>query len=77
MEVPRVLKPAEAGVGRLIPDASFTDLAGKPGTLADFKSNRLLVIAITNDTCPLCKKFTPTLAKLEKDSCRREWRSSS
>ena len=30
-EAPRVLKPSEAGVGRLVPDVAFTDTAGKPG----------------------------------------------
>ncbi len=66
-EEPRVLKPAEAGVGTLISDVSFTDLAGKAGKLSDFKSSKFLVIAITSDTCPLSKKYVPTLAKLEKE----------
>ncbi|CAN5508991.1 redoxin domain-containing protein [soil metagenome] len=66
-EAPKVLKPAEAGVGHYIADLSFTDITGKPGTLSDFKANKYTVLAITNTTCPLCKKFTPTLAKLETE----------
>ncbi|MBA4066484.1 MAG: hypothetical protein C0501_22790 [Isosphaera sp.] len=64
---PKVLKPAEAGVGRLVPDVAFTDLAGKPGKLSDFKANKFTVVAFTNATCPLCKKYAPALARLEKE----------
>ncbi|MBA4191512.1 MAG: hypothetical protein C0467_26330 [Planctomycetaceae bacterium] len=64
---PRVLRAAEAGVGRLIPDVAFTDLAGKAGKLSDFKSAKFTVVAFTNTTCPLCKKYTPVLARLEKE----------
>jgi thiol-disulfide isomerase/thioredoxin len=64
---PKVLKPAEAGVGRLVPDVAFTDLAGKPGKLSDFKGSKLTVVALTNTTCPVCKKYAPALARLEKE----------
>jgi thiol-disulfide isomerase/thioredoxin len=64
---PRVLRAADAGVGRLVGDAAFTDLAGKPGKLSDFKDSKLLVVALTNTSCPLCKKYAPTLARLEKE----------
>ncbi len=66
-EVARPLKPAEGGVGRLVPNTSFTDLNGTASTLADFKSDKFLVVALTNDTCPLCRKYAPTLAKLETE----------
>jgi len=63
---PRVLRAADAGVGRLVPDATFTDLAGKGGALADFKASKFLVVAFTDTGCPLCKKYAPTLARLER-----------
>jgi thiol-disulfide isomerase/thioredoxin len=66
-QAPRVLRPAEVGVGNFIPDVAFTDIAGKPGKLSDFKTAKLTVIAFTNTTCPLCKKYTPSLARLEKE----------
>ncbi len=50
-----------------MPDVAFTDLAGKSGKLSDFKTSKLLVVAFTNTTCPLCKKYTPTLQRLEKE----------
>jgi thiol-disulfide isomerase/thioredoxin len=64
---PKVLRDADAGVGRLVPDIAFTDLAGKAGKLSDFKSSKLLVVAFTDIGCPLCQKYAPTLVKLEKE----------
>ena len=45
---PRVLRAAEHGVGRLVPDVAFTDLDDRPGRFSDFRSSRLLVIAFTS-----------------------------
>ncbi|MCS6865426.1 MAG: redoxin domain-containing protein [Gemmata sp.] len=66
-EAPRVRLAAEAGVGRMVPDVTFTDSAGRPGRLSDFQTYPLTVIAFTNTTCPLCKKYTPVLQRLEKE----------
>ncbi|HEV3384409.1 MAG TPA: redoxin family protein, partial [Gemmata sp.] len=66
-QAPRVLKPAEAGVGRLIPDVVFSDLSGKVGKLSDFRTAKLTVVAFTSTSCPISKKYTPSLARLEKD----------
>ncbi len=64
---PRVVRASEVGVGRLVPDIAFADITGKAGQLSDFKSSKLLVIAFTEDGCPLCKKYAPTLAAIEKE----------
>ncbi len=64
---PKVLRGAEVGVGRLVPDVAFTDLAGKSGKLSDFKGSKFTVLAFTNTTCPLCKKYAPSLARIEKE----------
>jgi len=66
-ESPKLRLSGEAGVGRLIPDVVFTDLTGKAGKLSDFKSSKLTVVAFTNTTCPVSKKYAPTLRRLEKD----------
>ena len=66
-EAPKLRLPGEAGVGRLVPDIAFTDLAGKAGKLSDFKSSKLTVVAFSNTTCPICKKYGPTLQRLEKE----------
>lgn len=68
---PRLLKPAEHGIGHLIDNLAFSDLNGKAGRLADFAKHKALVIAFTSTTCPLTKKFAPELAKLEDDYAKR------
>ncbi len=70
-EGPKVRKAAECGVGRLVRDLSFTDLTGHSGKLSDFKSSRALVIALTSTSCPLTKKYAPSLAHLEKEFAGR------
>lgn len=66
-ETPKILKPAERGVGRLIPDLTFTTLDGKPHRLSEYKTASLLVVAFTSTTCPVARKYAPTLAEIEKD----------
>lgn len=66
-EAPKVRLAGPAGVGRLVPDVAFTDLAGKAGKLSDFKASKLTVVAFTNTTCPICKKYAPSLQRLEKE----------
>ncbi|VTR92313.1 thiol-disulfide oxidoreductase : Redoxin domain protein OS=Planctomyces brasiliensis (strain ATCC 49424 / DSM 5305 / JCM 21570 / NBRC 103401 / IFAM 1448) GN=Plabr_3782 PE=4 SV=1: Redoxin: Cu2_monoox_C [Gemmata massiliana] len=70
-EAPKFRLPGEAGVGRLVPDVAFTDLAGKPGKLSDFRGSKFTVVAFTNTTCPLCKKYRPALLRLEKEFAAR------
>lgn len=60
------LKPAECGVGRIVRDVSFRDIDGVDHRLADFKSNGATVVAVTSTSCPLSKRYLPTLARLEK-----------
>ena len=55
------------GVGRWIPDVSFVTVKGKKGKLSDFKHKRALVVAFTGASCPLSKRFAPTLAAIEKE----------
>jgi thiol-disulfide isomerase/thioredoxin/mono/diheme cytochrome c family protein len=66
-EGPKVLRPADHGIGRLIPDVAFTDIDGKPGRLSDFRSAKFLVIALTSTTCPVTKKYAPSLARISQD----------
>lgn len=61
---PRVLKPGEHRVGRLIPDLSFRTIDGIAGRLSNHQSDAL-VIAFTGVGCPLTKKFAPELAAIE------------
>lgn len=67
-EAPKPLAPRDGGIGRFVFDFGFKDTVGKKaGQLSDFAKSPYLVVAVTNSTCPLSKKFAPTLAKIEKD----------
>ena len=63
---PQPLKPSEQGVGRMIPDLSFTDIDGDAHRLSDFQDSSAVVIAMTGTGCPLCLKYAPSLADVEK-----------
>lgn len=64
---PKQLKAGDVGVGRLAADLTFTDIHGKTGRLSDFKTSRALAIAFTSTSCPVTKRFAPSLARLEKE----------
>lgn len=64
-EGPRVLQPTSVGVGRMVPDLELKQLDGQTVRLKDQVGNNGIVIAMTNTTCPICKRYGPTLAKLE------------
>ena len=64
---PAILKPGDAGIGRMVPDAAFTDLAGAPHKLSDFHNAKGLAIAFTSTTCPVSKRYAPSLARLEAE----------
>jgi len=63
-------KPIDAqahGVGRWVPDLSYVTADGKKGKLSGFKNKKALVVAFTGASCPLSKRFAPSLAKLESE----------
>jgi len=63
---PRQLKPAEHGVGRMVPDVDFQDIEGQRHRLSELRSHELTVVAVTSTSCPISKRYLPTLAQLEK-----------
>ncbi len=68
-------KPIDAdlhGVGRWIPDLSFVTVEGKKGKLSNFKHKKALVVAFTGASCPLSKRFAPTLAAIEKEYGKKD-----
>lgn len=70
-KAPQALVPADHGVGRLVGDAQFTDLAGKSHQLSEFSKQRAIVVAMTCTSCPLSKKYLPTLQALAESYSRR------
>ncbi len=65
-QAPKVLKPGDHGVGRQTRDASFTDLSGRAHQLSALCRERIVVVAATGTSCPLSKRFVPSLVDLAK-----------
>jgi len=63
---PIVLTPSTYQVGKRLPSLRFTDIDGKTHTSADAKKHKAVVFALTNTTCPLCRKHGPTLGALSR-----------
>ncbi len=67
-QAPRLLKGSANGVGELVADTKFTDLNGQAHTISELASaHRMTVIAMTSTSCPLSKKYLPTLVELSKE----------
>ena len=64
---PLIEKAGDLGVGRMIADVAFTDLAGRPHRLTEVGGGKGLVIAMSSSTCPISKRYLPSLRALEKD----------
>ncbi|HMP17879.1 MAG TPA: redoxin domain-containing protein, partial [Gemmatales bacterium] len=64
-EGPRVVSPSAAGMGQRVPDMEIKTVDDKVLRLKDIMGKNGLVIAFTNTTCPICKKYAPSLAELE------------
>src|SRR5688572_27541636 len=71
LEGPRVLAANELGVGRLGADLEFAPVSGKKFRLSQLKSAPATVIAFTSTSCPVTKRYAPTLAALEKEFAAR------
>lgn len=61
---PRILKPNEHGVGRLVPAVAAADPGGPDAAAAH-------VLAFFSATCPISNKLGPELARLERDCAAR------
>jgi len=70
-EAPQTTAVRDSNVGRLVPDLTFTPIAGKAFRLSAAGSSRATVIAFLSTSCPLSKRFAPTLAALEKEYAAR------
>ncbi len=61
------IRPADHGVGQLMPNFVFKDLSGVEHHLRGFKEADAVVVCMTSTSCPLSKKYLPTLAELTKE----------
>jgi len=64
---PEILKPSDVGVGRMVADTEFVDLSGKTHRLSELNTHKGVVLVMTSATCPVSKRYVPSLAKLEKE----------
>lgn len=64
---PEPRRAAEAGIGRMIDDLEFTTLGGQALRLSQVMGSRGVVIALTSATCPLSRRYLPSLAALESE----------
>ena len=64
---PVILKPGDVGIGRMVPDVAFTDLSGAAHKLSDFRNAKALAITFTSTTCPVSKRYAPSLTRLEAE----------
>jgi hypothetical protein len=65
-EGPVVLSPRGLVLGERVADLAFTDLEGKAGKLSDYKDRRAVVVCMTSASCPVARKYGPTIVELEK-----------
>lgn len=63
---PRRVTPGEHGVGRYVADVKFTDIDGRAQRLKDLADGKALVVAMTSTSCPISKKYLPTLAEIAR-----------
>ncbi len=66
---PQLLKPAEHGVGDFVESFEFKDINGQTHTLnTAHKDTHLTVFCFTSTSCPLSRKYLPTLASLAAEA---------
>lgn len=62
---PHTIPAAEAGIGGAMPRLIGKSIDDRNVNVANLSGGKPLVIALTSTTCPLARKFAPTLAALE------------
>ncbi|HTI51249.1 MAG TPA: redoxin family protein [Planctomycetaceae bacterium] len=65
-QAPRVLNPKDRNISRLVPNVEFQDVAGKRHQLGELAKSKGLLVAVTSTSCPLSRKYFPTLVQLAK-----------
>ncbi len=72
---PEVLRGGDHAVGTLVPKIKFRDLAGNDFDLGQLaNSHQVVVVAMTSTSCPLSKKYLPTLVELSKAYAEKDVR---
>jgi len=70
-EEPRVVHAPDSRLGRLVPDLELERIGGGMLRLKDLRSQSAVVIAFTSTSCPVTRRYGPTLAALEREYAAR------
>ena len=70
-QAPTLLIPGEHGVGHYVNDFEVRDIRGGVSQLHQDSKRGLTVIAMTSTTCPISKKYLPTLVELHHEFANR------
>jgi thiol-disulfide isomerase/thioredoxin len=54
-------------IGDQVGKVKFTDIRGLPRSLDDFGKKKAYILVFTNTSCPLAKRYLPTLTALDKE----------
>ena len=65
-EGPVVVAARDNGVGERVADLTFADVDGKAGKLSEFSGQKAVVICMTSASCPVARKYGPTIVDLQK-----------
>ncbi len=64
---PVVVQEPSLRIGQPIPNLLATDIDGRSFDLRNYAAGSPVVVALTSTSCPLCKKYGPTLAEIESE----------
>jgi thiol-disulfide isomerase/thioredoxin len=59
-------------IGDAVGKLKFTDIRGLPRSLDDFGKKKAYVLVFTNTSCPLVKRYLPTLTALDKEYASKD-----
>lgn len=62
---PGLVRAGDAGVGRQVEDLEFSVRDGRRLKLSEAAGRKGLVVAMTSSTCPVSKRYAPTLSRLQ------------
>jgi mono/diheme cytochrome c family protein len=65
---PRPLRPGDHGVGTLVEDVMIKSISGAENRLSSIARGKWVVFAMTSTTCPLSRKYLPSLVNLSQSS---------
>jgi hypothetical protein len=63
---PRILDPAEAGIGKLVPDLELQGIEGQNHRLYGPVGRRGTVIVVRDPDCPVSRRYGPRISKLAR-----------